>query len=94
MTNEQKVKELTDQTQSHNEEKEKMYRQLKRVVCICKGISLSKFLPVLKDTDNTQDVHEKVGSGDGGCQGRRCSPRVEQLLVKSAPLRSDSDESS
>lgn len=57
-------------------------KQLKRVVCICKGIDLSKVLPALPDSETVSDVHKKAGTGNGGCQGRRCSPRIKILIKK------------
>ena len=57
-------------------------KQLATVVCICKGIPLSKVLPGLKDSETVADVNQKVGSGSGGCQGERCGPRIKILLRK------------
>lgn len=67
---------------SETAEKEKMIKQLAAVVCICKGIPLSKFLPVLGSCDTVDAVNQKVGSGTGGCAGQRCGPRIKKLLAK------------
>ena len=79
----------TSQTDSSaSDGREEMIKQLASVVCICKGITLSRFLPALKTSGTIAEVHQCVGSGDGGCQGRRCSPRVATLIDKSQGLRS------
>jgi hypothetical protein len=57
-------------------------KQLSRVVCICKGIPLSKVLEGLPGCETVQDVNQKVGTGSGGCQGERCGPRIKILLKK------------
>ena len=62
--------------------KERMTKQLARVVCICKGVPLSKVLPALDGSETVEDVNCKANIGDGGCQGRRCGPRVQALLNK------------
>jgi NAD(P)H-nitrite reductase large subunit len=64
---------------SQNEEKVK---QLARVVCICKGINLGKVLRGIEGCTTVQDVNRAVGTGTGGCQGQRCSPRIQVLLDK------------
>ena len=67
---------------SEKDKKEKMIKQLAAVVCICKGIPLSRFLPALKECDTVSCVNSKVGSGTGGCAGERCGPRIKKLLAK------------
>lgn len=57
-------------------------KKLARVVCICKGIPLSKVLDGLPGSESVQDVNRKVGTGSGGCQGERCGPRIKSLLRK------------
>ena len=57
-------------------------KQMSRVVCICKGISLGRVLDGLPDSDTVLDVNQKVGTGTGGCQGERCGPRIKLLLKK------------
>lgn len=53
-----------------------------RIVCICKGIPLSRFLGALKECETVACVNSKVGSGTGGCNGQRCGPRIKKLLEK------------
>ena len=62
--------------------KERIARQLAQVVCICKGIKLSKVLEELKNSDTLEEVNRKTGCGSGGCQGERCGPKIRALLHK------------
>ena len=55
---------------------------LSRIVCICKGIPLSKVLDGLAGSETIADVNKKVGTGCGGCRGERCGPRIKTLLRK------------
>ena len=52
-----------------------------KVVCICKGIKKSVFWKVLDTGAQTkEEVNRLTGSGSGGCQGRRCGPRILEML--------------
>jgi bacterioferritin-associated ferredoxin len=52
-----------------------------KVVCICKGIRKSVFWKVLDSGVQTKaDVNRLTGAGSGGCQGRRCGPRILEML--------------
>jgi len=52
-----------------------------KVVCICKGIKKSMFWKVLDAGVRTkEEVNHLTGSGSGGCQGRRCGPRILDML--------------
>jgi bacterioferritin-associated ferredoxin len=52
-----------------------------KVVCICKGIKKSVFWKVLDTGVGTkEEVNRLTGSGSGGCQGRRCGPRILEML--------------
>ncbi|SRR5216683_2727641 len=52
-----------------------------KVVCICKGIKKSVFWRVLDTGVRTkEEVNRLTGSGSGGCQGRRCGPRILDML--------------
>lgn len=57
-------------------------KQLRKVVCICKGIPLGKVMEGLEGSETVADVNRKVGCGSGGCKGERCGPRVKLLLKK------------
>lgn len=74
-----------DPNQSEEERKariEQRAKQMAKVVCICKGISLGKVLPALDGSESVADVNRKAGTGNGGCQGQRCGPRIKILLRK------------
>jgi bacterioferritin-associated ferredoxin len=52
-----------------------------KVVCICKGIKKRTFWKVLDDGAQTkEEINRMTGSGSGSCQGRRCGPRILDLL--------------
>ena len=52
-----------------------------KVVCICKGIKKSVFWKVLDTGVRTkEEVNHLTGSGSGGCHGRRCGPRILEML--------------
>jgi len=52
-----------------------------KVVCICKGIKKSVFWKVLDTGVRTkEEVNRLTGSGSGGCEGRRCGPRILEML--------------
>lgn len=52
-----------------------------KVVCICKGIKKRVFWDALDDGAQTkEDVNRVTGSGSGSCQGRRCGPRILDML--------------
>lgn len=51
-------------------------------VCICKGIPRSTMKRVIREGASTlAEVQKATGCGSGPCGGRRCTPRVEQLLL-------------
>ena len=52
-----------------------------KVVCICKGIKKSVFWKVLDTGVRTkEEMNRLTGSGSGGCQGRRCGPRITEMF--------------
>ena len=62
--------------------REDQIKQLSTVICICKGINLSRVLKGLDGCETVADVNNKVGTGTGGCKGERCGPRIKILLKK------------
>ena len=64
------------------QKKEALQKQLMQVICICKGIPLSRVLRGLEDSETVHDVNLKTGCGSGGCKGERCGPRIKILLAK------------
>ena len=52
-----------------------------KVVCICKGIKKRTFWNALDAGLCTrEDINQHTGSGTGSCQGRRCGPRILEML--------------
>jgi bacterioferritin-associated ferredoxin len=50
-------------------------------VCICKGISRATIKRVISNGANTlADVQKATGAGSGPCGGRRCTPKILELL--------------
>jgi bacterioferritin-associated ferredoxin len=50
-------------------------------VCICKGIPRVKIKEAIRNgAKNPEDVKKMTGAGSGSCGGKRCSPKIEELL--------------
>jgi NAD(P)H-nitrite reductase large subunit len=50
-------------------------------VCICKGIPRSKMKAAIQNGAKTlQEVQKATGAGSGPCGGRRCTPKILDLL--------------
>lgn len=50
-------------------------------VCICKGIPRSTMKRVIKEgATSLEEVQKATGAGSGPCGGRRCTPKILQLL--------------
>lgn len=50
-------------------------------VCICKGIPRSTIKKAIQDGASTlEEVKRITGAGSGGCKGKRCSPKILELL--------------
>jgi NAD(P)H-nitrite reductase large subunit len=50
-------------------------------VCICKGISRATMKKAIKGGARTvTDVQKVTGAGSGPCGGRRCTPKIQELL--------------
>lgn len=50
-------------------------------VCICKGIPRAKIKKAIRDGAKTvAEVQKSTGAGSGPCGGKRCTPKIEQLL--------------
>ena len=53
-------------------------------VCLCKGIKKKVFKKHLADGIGTVDGLKKAtGAGTGSCGGKRCTPRIQDLLENS-----------
>jgi bacterioferritin-associated ferredoxin len=52
-----------------------------KVVCICKGIKMRTFWRAMDDGAQTHEqIDQATGSGSGQCEGRRCGPRIVEML--------------
>jgi NAD(P)H-nitrite reductase large subunit len=50
-------------------------------ICLCKGIRKSIFLKHIKAGTRTLDeLRKATGAGSGPCGGKRCTPRILELL--------------
>jgi bacterioferritin-associated ferredoxin len=50
-------------------------------VCICKGISKAAIKKAILDGAlSVEEVEKITGAGSGGCQGRRCRPKIQEML--------------
>lgn len=50
-------------------------------VCICKGIPRSTMKKVIREGARTlEEVRKATGAGSGPCGGRRCTPKILELL--------------
>jgi NAD(P)H-nitrite reductase large subunit len=51
-------------------------------VCICKSISRAKIKEAIRNGSKTlEEVQKATGAGSGGCGGRRCTPKIQDLLA-------------
>lgn len=51
-------------------------------VCICKGISRATIKKAIENgADTIEKVRKATGAGSGPCGGRRCTPKIEELLA-------------
>ncbi len=50
-------------------------------VCLCKAISRAKIKDAIRNGAVTvADVSKATGSCTGGCSGRRCTPKIQELI--------------
>ena len=64
-----------------NEELNKLLLDKLTKVCLCKGISRATIKKAIADgADTVAKVQKAVGAGSGSCHGRRCTPKIEELL--------------
>ncbi|MDF2881493.1 MAG: (2Fe-2S)-binding protein [Clostridiaceae bacterium] len=53
-------------------------------VCLCKGISRATMKKaILNGARTVQEVRKTTGAGSGSCKGRRCTPKIEEILNNS-----------
>ena len=54
-------------------------------VCLCKGIRKSVFLKHMRaGVVTVEGLRKATGAGSGSCKGKRCTPRIEELLREQA----------
>jgi NAD(P)H-nitrite reductase large subunit len=52
-------------------------------ICQCKGIRKSVFLRHIRGGLKTvEELKRATGAGKGSCKGKRCTPRIEELIKK------------
>lgn len=52
-------------------------------VCLCKGISRASIKKAIaQGADSLEKVQKATGAGSGPCGGRRCTPKILDLLQK------------
>jgi NAD(P)H-nitrite reductase len=52
-------------------------------VCLCKGISRATIKKAIMNGAKTiEEVRKATGAGSGSCGGKRCTPKIEQLLTE------------
>jgi NAD(P)H-nitrite reductase large subunit len=57
-------------------------------VCLCKGVRTSTVLRLIRSGKLTvEDVQQATGAGSGSCGGKRCTPRIEELIRRSEKKR-------
>jgi NAD(P)H-nitrite reductase large subunit len=52
-------------------------------VCLCKAIPRATIKKAIQNGAKTvEDVQKVTGAGSGGCKGRRCTPKIQQILTQ------------
>jgi len=50
-------------------------------LCLCKGIRKSVFLKhIAAGLRTLEELQRATGAGSGSCKGKRCTPRIVELL--------------
>lgn len=50
-------------------------------VCICKAISKASIKKIIASgADTLEKVQKECGAGSGPCGGKRCTPKIKELL--------------
>lgn len=50
-------------------------------VCLCKGISRATIKKAIENGAKTvEDVRKVTGATTGGCGGKRCTPKIQELI--------------
>ena len=60
---------------------EEIMDKLKKV-CLCKGISRATIKKAINNGATTVvEIQKATGAGSGACGGRRCTPKIEEILI-------------
>jgi NAD(P)H-nitrite reductase large subunit len=52
-----------------------------KVICLCKAVKKSVFLKHIEAGLTTiEELQKATGAGTGSCKGKRCTPRIMELL--------------
>ena len=55
-----------------------------KTVCLCKAIKKKVFQSFIRDgVASLEQIQELTGAGTGECQGKRCTPKIIELLQQS-----------
>lgn len=55
-----------------------------KTICICKGIRKKVFKELIANGKTTiEELRQATGAGSGPCGGKRCTPRLNELLADS-----------
>ena len=66
-----------------SEDIKRQWLQQNETICICKGIPRKRLMEAIKKgASSLEEVNRVVGSGRGDCQGERCGPKIEKLLIE------------
>ena len=66
-----------------SEDIKRQWLQQNETICICKGIPRTRLREAIKKgASSLEEVNRVVGSGRGDCQGERCGPKIEKLLIE------------
>ncbi len=53
-----------------------------KTICICKGIKKKIFKELIAEGKTSiEELRKATGAGSGPCGGRRCTPRLNELLA-------------
>ena len=50
-------------------------------ICLCKGIRKSVFLKHIRAGVKTvEELQKATGAGSGSCKGKRCTPKIVEMI--------------
>jgi len=63
-----------------NEKEQEILDKMTKV-CICKAISRATIKKaIINGCHTVEEVQKATGAGSGSCGGRRCTPKIQELL--------------